>query len=301
MVLNRGAFGKALWPGVKSWTGKGYSELTLEHPSLFDTYRSDKAFEEDVSVSGFGLWSTGSEASQVIYDSMSQGFVTRYNHVKYFSGFIITSDLIDDNQYMGVIENKATALGFGARQTQETVAANVYNRAFNNSFLGGDGKELLSTSHPNIAGGTYSNKLAVDADLSEAALEQAVIDLMKFTNDRGLRISVMVKSLIIPVDLWAEVCRVLRSPLQADAVTNNINALKLEGKIPEVILNHYLTDTDAWFLRTNIPDGMKRYVRKDITFSEDNEFESDNLKYKGVYRESYGWSDARALYGSQGA
>jgi hypothetical protein len=192
-------------------------------------------------------------------------------------------------------------LGMGARQTQETVAANVYNRAFTAAYSGGDGKELLSTSHPNISGGTYSNKISTDADLSEASLEQAAIDIMTFTNDRGLKIPVFVTALIIPVQLSFEAERILKSPLQNDSAQNAINVLKMAGTIPKIVKNHYLTDSDAWFLRTNAPDGMKRFVRKPFTASEDNEFDSDNLKYKAVYREAYGWSDPRGLYGSAGA
>jgi hypothetical protein len=301
MVINRSAFSKALWPGINAWIGEGYGEHPLELSELFSTYNSDKAFEEDVSISGFGLFSTGSEGANVTYDSMQQGFVTRYTHLKYFSGFIITSEMIDDDQYMNVGKKRANALGFSARQTQEIVAANVYNRAFNSSYTGGDTKELLSTGHLNVAGGTYSNKIATDADLSEAALEQAAIDIMAFTNDRGLKIPVQITALVIPTALVFEAERILKSPLQSGSAQNDVNVLKMAGTIPKIVKNHYLTDSDAWFLRTNCPDGMKRFVRKAFSPSEDNDFDSDNLKYKAVYRESYGWSDPRGLYGSAGA
>jgi hypothetical protein len=301
MAINRGNFAKALWPAVNAWIGQGYGEHPLELTSLFDEYSSDKAYEEDMSVSGFGLFTLGAEGENVTYDSMQQGFLTRYTHLKYFSGFIITSEMVDDDQYNIIGQKRGNALGFSARQTQETVGANVYNRAFNSSFTGGDGKELLSTSHPNISGGTYSNKLATDADLSEAALEQAAIDIMGFTNDRGLKIPVMIQSLIIPTALAFEAERILKSPLQNDSAQNAVNVLKMAGTIPSIVKNHYLTDADAWFLRTNAPDGLKRWVRKAFSPSEDNDFDSDNLKYKAVYREAYGWSEPRALYGSSGA
>jgi len=301
MVINRNSFAKALWPGVNAWFGDGYGEHPLELGELFETYQSSKAFEEDVSVTGFGLFSQGGEGAAVQYDDMSQGYITRYTHLKYFSGFIITAEAIEDDQYMKVASLRAPALGFAARQTQETVAANVYNRAFNPNYTGGDGKELCATDHPNVSGGTYANELMVAADLSEAALEQAVIDIMKMTNDRGLKIPVQITKLIIPVDLWAEADRILKTPLQPGNSNNDINAIKMSGFIPKVVMNHYLTDPDAWFLRTNVPHGMKRWVRKPIKFSEDNDFDTDNLKYKAVYRESYGWSDPRGVFGSPGA
>jgi hypothetical protein len=301
MIINRGTFAKSLWPGVNKWIGEGYGEHPLELTDLFESFTASQAYVEDVSYTTLGLFSVGAEGAGVTFDNMTQGFVTRYTMLKYFNGFIITSEQVEDNQYTEVATKKGNALGMGARQTQETVGANVYNRAFNSSYTGGDGKELLSTSHPNISGGTYSNKITTDADLSEAALEQAAIDIMTFTNDRGLKIPVFITSLIIPVQLAFEAERILKSPLQNDSAQNAINVLKMAGTIPKIVKNHYLTDSDAWFLRTNAPDGMKRFVRKPFTASEDNEFDSDNLKYKAVYREAYGWSDPRGLYGSAGA
>lgn len=301
MIINRGTLSKSLWPGINKWIGDSYGEHPLELSELFETHTSDQAFVEDMSSAGFGLFSEGTEGASVIYDTFQQGFLTRYTHLKYFSGFIISAEAIDDDQYMIVAEKRSKGLGFAARQTQEIVAANVYNRAFSNSYLGGDGKELLATNHPNVSGGTFSNKLTTDADISEAALEQAAIDIMNFTNDRGLKIPIQIMSLVVPVQLTFEVERILKSPLQVNSAENNLNVLKMAGTIPKIVKNRYLTDTDAWFIRTNAPDGMKRFVRKPFTTSEDNDFDSDNLKYKAVYRESYGWSEPRALYGSQGA
>ena len=302
MIINRNSFAKALWPAVNAWFGGAYNEHPLELTALFDEHTSEKAFEEDISEVGFGLFTQGDEGASVVYDNSQQGFITRYTHLKYFSGFIITSEAVEDDQYMKIASLKAPALGYAARQTQETVATNVYNRAFNSTYVGGDAKELLATDHPNVSGGTYANELSTAADLSEASLEQAVIDLSKYTNDRGLKIAVKIKNLIIPVDLWAEAERILQSPLQSGNSNNDVNALKMAGHIPSIVMNHYLTDTDAWFLRVDgVPHGMKRWVRKPIQFSEDNDFDSDNLKYKAVYRESYGWSDPKALFGSPGA
>lgn len=300
-MINRNTFQKSLWPGVKKFINTGYGEHPLELTELFEQQTSTQAFEEVVGYSGLGLFSALGEGASVTYDDMQQGFVTRFTHLKYASGFIITSEAIEDEKYMQLASQRGKELGFAARQTQETVAANVYNRAFNSTYKGGDAKELLATDHPNVSGGTFANELATAADLSEASLEQAVIDISKFTNDRGLKIPIQIQGLIIPWDLWAEAERILKSPLQSGNSNNDVNALKLAGAIPKIVKNHYLTDTDAWFLRTNCPDGMIRFVRKKIEFSEDNDFDTENLKYKGVYRESYGWGDPRGLYGSPGA
>lgn len=301
MIINRGLFSKALWPGVNAWYGEGYGEHALELTELFAQENSSKAFEEDMSISGFGLAAQIGEGNSVSYDDMQQGFLTRYTHVKYGLGFIITEEMVEDDQYMAVAQKRAKALGFSVRQTQETVAANVYNRAFNSTYKGGDGKELLATDHPNVSGGTYANELSTAADLSEAALEQAAIDIMKLTNDRGLKIPIQITGLIIPIDLVFEAERILKSPLQVNSAENNVNVLKMAGTISKIMKNHYLTDADAWFLRTNCPDGMKRFTRRAVKFTEDNDFDTENLKYKAVYRESYGWSDPRGLFGSSGA
>jgi hypothetical protein len=301
MAINRSSFGKSLWPGINKWYGEAYKEFPEEYKQLFGTYGSTKAFEEDVGTSGLGLANVLNEGEAVSYDSMQQGFVTRYNHVKYGLGFIITQEMIDDDQYMIVAQKRSRALAMSLRQTKEIVGANVYNRAFNSSYTGGDAKELCATDHPNVAGGTYANELTTAADLSEAALEQAVIDLMSFTNDRGLKISVMPTKLVIPSALIFEADRILKSPLRVSSDNNDINALKLGGWIPNVTVNHYLTDSDAWFLLTNVQDGMKYFERKADSFSEDNDFDTDNLKYKAVARYSFGWTDPRGIFGSPGA
>ena len=302
MAINRGSFAKALWPGVNAFYGQAYDEFPVEYTGLFETQSSTKAFEEDVGVTGFGLAAVKSEGGSVAYDDMRQGFLTRYNHVAYALGFIITEEMIEDDQYMLVANKKANALAFSMRQTKEIVGANVYNRAFNSSYTGGDGLEMCSTAHVNVTGGTWANELATAADISEAALEQALIDMGKWTNDRGLKIAVMPQKLIIPVDLQFDVERILMSPLQSGNSNNDINTLKSMGKFPGgVVINHYLTDTDAWFIRTNCPDGLKHMERVGDTFSEDNDFDTNNLKYKARARYSFGWTDPRGIYGSPGA
>ena len=302
--INRNSLGKALWPGLNKVFLEDYNQHPLELTDLFDTFTSNKAFEEDIGSTGLGMAALLGEGASVTYDTMSQGFLTRYTHLKYGTGYIVTPEVIEDVQYselVSLLQGKSRALAFPVTQTQETVAANVYNRAFNSTYKGGDNKELLATDHPNVSGGTYANELSTAADLSEASLEQAVTDLMKFTNDRGHKVKVMPKALIIPVDLWADAERILKSPLQSGNSNNDINALKMSGYIPKVIINHYLTDTDAFFIRTTAPEGMKRWVKKAPTFTSDNDFETDNLKFKVVYRESYGWSNPKALFGSPGA
>lgn len=300
-VINSGSFAKALWPGVNAWYGKAYGEYSTEYTKLFETFKSSKAFEEDVGVSSFGLAAVKPEGSPIQYDSERQAFITRYNHVVYALGFIITREIVEDDQYSVVGQRKAQGLAFSMRQTKEIVAANVYNRAFNSSYVGGDGKELLATDHPLFAGGTWSNELSTAADLSEAALEQAVIDIAGFTNDRGLLIAVQPKALIIPRQLTFEAKRILGANGRVGTDLNDPNVLKDMGLFSEVIVNHYLTDADAWFIKTNTPHGMKHWERRADAFDMDNDFDTENAKYKATARYSFGWTDPRGLFGSPGA
>ncbi len=301
-VISVGNFGKLLWPGLNKIYGKAYNEFRVEYPMLFDSFKSSKHYEEDLGISSFGLAQQKGEGAPINYDSERQAFLTRYTHVEYGLGFVITKVMYEDDQYGQVGERRAKGLAFSMRQTKEVVGANVYNRAFNASYTGGDGSALCVTNHANFAGGTWANTLATAADLSEAALEQACIDLMKFTNDRGLRINVMPESLIIPPDLIFEAQRILMSPYRVGTAENDINAINDLNKFPEGIkVNHYLTDTDAWFIRTDVQDGMKYFTRRDDTFTDDNDFDTDNAKYKATSRFSFGWTDPRQLYGSPGA
>lgn len=252
MPITTGSLTKALWPGVNAWYGETYNEFPAEYTDLFTEAKSNKAFEEDVGVSGFGLAVEKSEGGGISYDDARQSFITRYVNRSFALGFIITEEAIEDNQYnLAVLGRRdSKALAFSMRQTREILAANVYNRAFNSSYVFGDGKELLATDHPLYAGGTFANELAVAADLSEASLEQAVIDIAGFTNDRGLKIAILPKTLIIPKELMFETTRILKSELQSDSANNNINALRQMGMFPGgVKVNHYLTDADAWFIR----------------------------------------------------
>jgi len=300
-IINSGSFAKALWPGVNAWYGKAYSEYPVEYTKLFETFKSSRAFEEDVGVSSFGLAVVKPEGSPISYDSERQAYITRYSHVVYALGFMITREIMDDDLYDVVGQRKAQGLAFSMRQTKEVVAANVYNRAFNSSYTGGDGKELLATDHPLFAGGTWSNELATAADLSEAALEQAHIDIAGFTNDRGLLISVRPKTLVIPRQLMFEAKRITAPTGRPGTDTNDVNAMKAMGLVPEVVVNHYLTDADAWFLRTDVPHGMKHFERRADSFDMDNDFDTENAKFKATARYSFGWTDPRGLFGSPGA
>ena len=300
-VINSSSFAKALWPGVNAWYGKAYGEYPVEWNKLFETYKSSRQFEEDVGVSGFGLAVVKPEGAAITYDSERQAFINRYTHVVYALGFIITREIMEDDQYDIVGQRKAQGLAYSMRQTKETVAANVYNRAFNSSYTGGDGKELLATSHPNFAGGTWANELMTAADLSEAALEQACIDIAGFTNDRGLLIAAKPKTLIIPRQLMFEAKRILGSDGQVYSADNTLNAIKTMGMIPEVVVNHYLTDTDAWFIKTDVPHGMKHFERRADAFEMENDFDTENAKFKATARYSFGWTDPRGLFGSPGA
>ena len=301
-TINSSNFAKSLWPGINKWYGDAYAEHATQHTDLFDKYSSRKAFEDDVSTSYFGLAPIKGEGSGVSYDTASQGFTSRYQHVVYALGFVITREMKEDDLYDVIGSRNSRSLAMSMNQTKETIAANVYNNGFDSNYTGGDGVEMLSTAHVNVAGGTYANKLTTDADLSEAALEQACIDLMNHTNDRGLLVNIMAKQSILPVELIFEAERILGSVARVGTADNDLNALKSMGKFQNgVVYNNYLTDADAWFIRTTAPDGMKHFERRADDFALDNDFDTDNAKFKASGRYSFGWSDPRGIFGSQGA
>jgi hypothetical protein len=300
-TITSSSFAKALWPGVNAWYGKSYKDYPTEYTAIFPKYSSKKAYEEDVGTSSLGLAQEKGQGDSVSYDDERQGFTTRYSHIVYALGFIITREMYEDDQYGIVGKRKSTALARSMRQTKETVAANVLNRAFNSAYTGGDGLELCSTSHVNVAGGTFANELATSADLSEAALEQACIDIAAFTDDRGLLIAARPTKLIIHPANMFEAQRILKSNLQVNTAENNTNALKDMGMVGNIVINHYLTDADAWFLQTDVPDGLKYFERRADQFEMDNDFDTENAKFKATGRYSFGWSDPRGFYGSPGA
>ena len=300
-IITSSSFAKALWPGVNAWYGKSYKDYPEEWSQLFEKNKSKKAYEEDVGLSSFGLANTKSEGSSIAYDSDRQGFTSRYNHVVYALGFIITREIFEDDQYDVVGKRKANALARSMRQTKEIVGANVFNRAATAGYTGGDGSTLLSTTHSNISGGTFSNMPATDADLSEAALEQASIDIAAFTDDRGLLIAAKPMKLVIAPANQFEAKRILGTDGRVGTADNDLNALKTMGIIPNIVVNHYLTDADAWFILTDVTDGMKYFERRGDAFEMDNDFDTENAKFKATSRYSFGWTDPRSLYGTMGA
>lgn len=300
-VVSTGNIAKLLWPGLNARWGANYTEFPKEYTDLVDVFSSDMTYEEDQEVTGFGLAPIKAQGAATVYDTMEQGITSRYTHIAYSLGFIITREAIDDNQYEKIGMQRTGSLAFSMRQTKENVVANMYNRAFSSSYTGADGVALLSTAHPTIAG-NQANKAATDADMSEAALEDMVILIGQAQNSRGLRISLQAQSLHLPVQLQFEAARILKSVQQNDTANNAINALRSMGAFPNgVKVNHYLSDADAWFIRTNAPEGLKLFQRTEAEFKQDGDFDTDNLKYKAYERYSTGWSDFRALFGSQGA
>lgn len=300
-IITTGTIPKALWPGMHAFWGRDYNEHQQEWRDIFDEEMSEKAYEEDQELTGFGYAAVKSQGSAISYDSETGGPSSRYTHVVYGLGFIVTREEMDDKLYVKVSKARTKALAFSMRQTEETIAANVLNRAFSSSYLGGDGKELIATDHPTV-NGTQSNELAVAADLSEASIEDLCIQIMNAKNSRGLKIAIMPRKLIIPPNLAFDAERIVKSSKQSGTANNDLNAIKSMGIFPDgVVVNHYLTDTDAWFIKTNVPNGLKRFTRRKTEFGKDNDFDTENVKAKATMRFSTGWSDHRCIYGSEGA
>lgn len=300
-IILTGNHPKALWPGIKAWWGRVYDEHPTEYTDLFDMDTSRQNYEEDVQVTGFGLAPVKPQSVSVSYDTESQGYVSRYTHVVYGLGYIVSREELEDGLYVTVSKRRAQALAFSMRQTKEIVSANIYNRAFNTGYLGGDASSLITTVHATKSG-NQSNQLTVASDISEAAIEDLMIQMAQATNDRGLKISLLPKSLHVHPSDWFEANRILESVLQNNTAINAVNVLRATNAIPEGIkMNHYFTDTDAWFLRTNAPRGLIMFQRRPIEFTQDNDFDTENAKAKNTERYSVGWTDWRALWGSAGA
>jgi hypothetical protein len=300
MTITTGSFGKLLWPGLNAIYGKAYGDWKDEYSQIFSVEKSSRAAEEDLGVASFGLLTRRGEGAGIQYDTEHQGFLTRYIHAEYAGGFKITKVMMEDDLYDVVGERKAKGLARSEKQTRETVSANVLNRAFNSSYTGGDGKELIATDHPNVTGGTWSNELAVAADVSEASLEQACIDIAKWTDDRGLKIALKPSKIIVPVDLDFEVNKIMKTEYEVGTANNTVNIVR--SRFPAgVMVSHYLTDTDAWFIKTTADHSLKFFERRAATFDMDNDFDTDNAKFKVSTRYSVGWSDPRGIFGSAGA
>jgi phage major head subunit gpT-like protein len=300
MPMTTGSLAKLLYPGVNKFFQTKYNDHATQWTDLFDSFKASRNFVEDVALTGLGLMSQKSELAPISYDTMGQSYTTRYTMAVYALGFQISKELVEDDLYGEVSEKKASALARSARHTQEIIAANVYNRAFTSGYTGGDGSILLVSSHPNKNGGTYSNVLSTAANLSEAAIEQACIDIKKYTDDRGLRINVKPKSLIIPVDLEFEADRLFNSKLRVGTADNDKTS-KAFGMFPGgVKVNNFLTSTTAWFIRTDVPEGMKFFERRGMAFDTDNDFDTETAKFKCTHRYAYGWTDPKSLYGTAG-
>lgn len=299
-VITTGSFAKLIYPGLNAVWGKKYDEHAKQYVDLFDVEKSDRNYEEDLGVTGFGLAPVKAENSGISFDTESQTYVSRYTHTTYGLGFIITKEMIEDNLYDQVGMRRTEGLSFSINQTIETVAANVYNRAFNSSYTGGDGTELIATTH-STAAGNQSNKITAAADLNEASLEDLLIQIMDAENDRGLKVALRPKSLVVPAALSFTAHRILKSTLQNDTANNAINAVRSMGIFSDgVKVNNYLTDTDAWFIRTNAPHGLKFFMRRAPSFETDSDFDTDNAKFKASVRFSCKWSDWRGVFGSPG-
>lgn len=301
-VINTGSHPKLLWPGIHAIWGQVYNEHAKEYGDLYTELDSDKAYEQDVEVTGFGLAPVKAQGAPVQYDSEIQGIVTTYTHVAYALGYIVTYEELRDNLYEEVSMRRAKANAFSINQTIENVAAFLYNNAFSTTYYTtADNAALVSTSHVNATGGTYSNALSPAADLSEAALEDLTIQIMGTQNDRGLLINIMPESLHIPRQEYYNANRILKSVLQSNTANNNINVLKAVNAFPKGIkLNHYFTAPHAWFIRTNCPNGMQMFWRDKPAFDQDNDFDTKNAKAATYMRFSVGASDPRGIFGSNG-
>jgi hypothetical protein len=300
-IITTGTHPKALWPGVHAFWGQVYDEHPTEYTDLFDTLDSDKAYEEETQITGFGLAPVKPQGTPISYDSEVQGPTARYTHIAYALGFIVTYEELRDNLYKMISERRAKANAFSIAQTIENIGAAVYNNAFSSSFPVADGVALCSTAHVNTTGGTYSNALSPAADLAEASLEDLTIQIMGLQTDRGLPISIMPQSLHIPRQEWYNANRILQSVLQNNTANNAINVLKATNAFPKGIkMNHYFTSATAWFIRTNCPNGMQLFWRDRPSFDQDNDFDTKNAKAATYLRFSVGNTDPRGIAGSNG-
>jgi hypothetical protein len=301
-MVTRAQLLKELEPGLNAIFGEEYNGYENEHLPLFDVESSNRAFEEEVLFPGFGAAAEKAEGQGVTYADTGESWIARYSHKTIALAFAITEEAIEDNLYDSLSKRLTKFLARSMAHTKQVDAANIYNRAFNSSYAGGDGVELCDTGHPLVNGGTLSNRLNPDADLSETSLESAIIAISKWTDDKGIPQSIGVKSLHIPTDSSFVAERILKSPLRVETADNDINAMYSMSSVPGGwMVNHRFTDTDAWFLRTDCPNGMKHFERKSVSSKMEGDFETGNVRYKSRERYSFGWSDWRGVYGSQGA
>ena len=301
MAISRAQLLKELLPGLNALFGLEYDQYEGEHSEIYETENSDRSFEEEVKLSGFGAAPVKAEGSSLSYDNAQEHYTARYNHETVAMGFSITEEAMEDNLYDSLSARYTKALARAMAYTKQTKAASLLNTGFT-TFNSGDGTTLFATNHPTVGGGTNSNKPAVNADLNETSLEQAVIDIAAFTDERGLLIAARPRKLIVPPALMFVATRLLQTELRTGTADNDTNALRSNGSIPEGYrVNHYLTDTDAFFITTDIPNGMKHFVRTPMATAMDGDFDTGNVRYKARERYSFGVSDPLGIYGSPGA
>ena len=301
MAISRQQLAKELEPGLNALFGLEYQNYENQHTEIFDTETSDRAFEEEVMLTGFANASVKAEGSAVSFDSANESFTSRYTHETIALAFSITEEAIEDNLYDSIAKRYTKALARSMTNTKQIKAANVLNNAFSSGSAGGDGKELCATDHPTQAG-TFSNELATSADLNETSLEQAMIDIAAFTDERGLKIAARGVKMIIPSELQFTAERLMKTANRTGTADNDINAIVSKGMISGgYVVNNYLTDTDAFFIKTDVPNGLKMFQRAALKTAMEGDFDTGNVRYKARERYSFGFSDPRGIFGSPGA
>ena len=302
MAISRAQLLKELLPGLNALFGLEYARYGEEHKEIYETETSERSFEEETKLSGFSAAPVKPEGSAIAYDNGQEAWTARYTHETIALGFSLTEEAIEDNLYDSLSARYTKALARAMAYTKQVKAAAVLNNGFTAGYTGGDGVTLFSASHPLVSGGTNSNVPSTPADLNETSLEAAVIQISLWTDERGLLIAAKPRKLIVPPALQFVATRLLETELRVGTNDNDINALKNNGSVPEgYTINHFLTDTNAWFLTTDVPNGMKHFVRTPLQQSMDGDFDTGNVRYKSRERYSFGWSDPLGMYGSQGA
>jgi len=302
MAINRAQLVKELVPGLNALFGLEYARYADEHTMIFDTESSDRAYEEEVMLSGFGEAAVKGEGTAVKYDTAQETWTARYVHNTVALAFSLTEEAMEDNLYDTLSARYTRALARSMQQTKQVKAANVLNNGFSSTYPGGDGKELFATDHGSLTAGDLKNELSTAADLNETSMEQALIDIAGFKDERGLKVNAQAQRLIVPPALQFVADRLLNTPGRVATADNDINAIKNMNMIPDgYAVNHYLTDTDAWFIKTDVPNGMKHFVRTAVSTNMEGDFETGNVRYKARERYSFGWSDWRGIFGSPGA
>jgi hypothetical protein len=302
MAISRAQLLKELLPGLNALFGMEYKRYAEEHKEIYETETSDRSFEEETKLSGFSAAPVKNEGQAIAYDNAQEAWTARYNHETVAMGFSITEEAMEDNLYDSLSTRYTKALARAMSYSKQVKAANILNNGFNAAFPGGDGVSLFSTAHPLVSGGTNSNRPTVASDLNETSLENAVIQIAAWTDERGLLIAAKPRKLIVPPALMFVATRLLETNLRVGTTDNDINALKNNGAIPEgYTVNHFLTDPNAWFIKTDVPNGLKHFVRVPMSTSMDADFDTGNNRYKARERYAFGWSDPLGMFASPGA